>query len=217
MDKITLIEENKEQVADKKHSKIEIQDYLSIGYVILLILGVFHQTIYYKFLGVNILEYSSVLDVLISPISVIAGNLIMGVAIIFAVIVAIIYGKFLPKYHKNLAKKPKYQSGKNKEKIDKIIAQFESSNFSLFMMILMVFSVFIGLGVGSGVKIKKLINKEELELTHEILFEDGTKQKIKKIGKNSLYVFYVTKAKDEVSISPIDGNIKVIKKLKKEN
>jgi len=52
-----------------KNNNIAIQDYLSIGYVFMLILGIFHETIYYKFLGVNILEYSSVLDVLISPIS----------------------------------------------------------------------------------------------------------------------------------------------------
>ena len=37
------------------------------------------------------------------------------------------------------------------------------------------------------------------------------------LGKNSLYVFYVTQGNGEVSISPIDGNIKVIKKLKKED
>jgi len=35
------------------------------------------------------------------------------------------------------------------------------------------------------------------------------------LGKSSLYVFYITKGKGEVYISPIDGNIKIIKKLKK--
>jgi len=77
--------------------------------------------------------------------------------------------------------------------------------------------MFIGLAVGKGIKTKERINGEKLKLTHEILFEDGTKQQIKKLGKNSLYVFYVTNSKEEVSVSPIEGNIKTIKKLKIEN
>ena len=52
------MEDVKEPIA-KDESKYGIQDYLSIGYVFLLVLGVLHETIYYKFLGVNILEYSS--------------------------------------------------------------------------------------------------------------------------------------------------------------
>ncbi len=202
---------------DSSISGLGIQDSLSLGYVILLILGVIHETIYYKFLGVNILEYSSVLDVLISPVSVISGNLILGFAVIFCPLFALMYAKLLPKYYKWLAKKPKYQTGKNKDKLDKMSSQIDSKSFLIIMTIVFVFSMFIGLGIGRGSKIKDKITKSDITFSHVLIFEDGDTKEIKMLGKNSLYVFYVTKGNEEISISPIDGNIKTIKKLKKQN
>jgi len=124
--------ENTQEIVNKakNQSNINIQDYLSIGYVILLILGVFHETIYYKFLGINILEYSSVLDVLISPISVISGDLFLGLVVILCVGLAIAYAKLIPIYYKRLAKKPKYQSGKKKKNLINIILR-SNQNHSL--------------------------------------------------------------------------------------
>jgi len=197
----------------KEKSSLAIQDYLSLGYIYLLILGVFHETIYYNFLEINILEYSSVLDVLISPISVITGNLFLGTAIIFAVVIAYLYKIFLPRYYKFLGKKQKYQYGKKKIKLEKAIAGIQSSTFTIFMIGLMIFSVFIGMGIGRGTKTKGKINAEEIKLTHQLFFEDGTVQNIRMLGKNTLYVFYVTKSKEKVSIAPIDSNIKIIKKI----
>lgn len=202
---------------NKVKSNFEIQDYLSIGYIFLLILGVFYETIYYKFLGINILEYSSVLDVLISPVSVIAKTPFLLIIIIIAIVIGLIYAKFLPKYYKRLEKKEKYQSGKYKEKLDKASAQVESKQFSVIMPVVFVFSMFLGLGIGKGIKGKEKINSEEIKFTHELVFEDGVHQNIRMLGKNSLYIFYISKTKGELSISPIDGNIKTIKKLKKED
>ncbi len=205
-----------EKKANKDIENITVQDYLSIGYVFLLILGVFHETIYYKFIGVNILEYSSVLDVLISPISVIIGNLYLGLAVVVCVGIGIGYTKLLPIYYKWLGKKKKYQAGKNKEKLEQTSAKIKSKNFAVVMIVLYVFSMFIGLGVGRGSKTLSRIEEGDIKPTHELTFEDGGQHKIKMLGKNSLNVFYIIIGETEVSISPIEGNIKVIKKLKKE-
>ncbi len=59
--------------SENTNKVLVLQDYLSIGYLFILVLGVVQETIYYKFLGVNILDYSSILDVLIRPIAVILG------------------------------------------------------------------------------------------------------------------------------------------------
>lgn len=198
----------------KENKNIAVQDYLSIGYVFLLILGVFHETIYYKFLGINILEYSSVLDVLISPISVMTGNLYLGLAVLVCMGVGIAYAKLLPIYYKWLGKKKKYQIGKKKDKLEKATQKIKSKNFAVVLIAIYVFSMFISLGVGRGGKTLERINEDTIKHTHELVFEDGEQQKIKLLGKNSLYVFYITEGKGAVSISPIDGNIKVIKKLK---
>lgn len=210
--------EDVKEVIEKKASNLGIQDYLSLGYVFLLILGVLHQTIYFKFLDINILEYSSVLDVLISPISVITSDLKLIVGFVICIVFAIGYAKLLPKYYNWLSKKQKYQSGKKKEKLDKVRNSLKSNSkqFVLFMISLYIIGLFIGFGVGRGGKTKKRIEKGDIKITHQITFEDGQTQNIKMLGKNSLYVFFVTKNDKEITIAPIDGNIKLIKKLKKE-
>lgn len=85
---------------NQTQSSLTIQDYLSIGYVFLLVLGVFHETIYYKYLDVNILEYSSILDVLISPIALTFGNLFLLLMVLFVNLVGYGYFKLIPKYYK---------------------------------------------------------------------------------------------------------------------
>jgi uncharacterized membrane protein YbaN (DUF454 family) len=204
----------KSEIESKESSNLNLQDYLSLGYIFLLVLGVFHETIYYKFLDINILEYSSILDVLISPISVITGNLKLGLAVVFTLLLTYLLNMFMPKYYTYLSKKKKYQSGKNKFKVDKAMKSLKTNDFIIFMSVFMVFSVFIGMGFGRGMKEKRRLQNEDIKYTHELIFEDNQKEKIKMLGKNSLYVFYVNKTKGNVLISTIDGNIKTIKKLK---
>lgn len=208
-----IIEEPKPK---KTETNLGIQDYLSLGYIFLLILGVFHETIYYWFLGINILDYSSVLDVLISPISVLTGNLILALAVVICSLFGYFYMKLIPRYYKWLEKKKSYQSGKKKEKLEKAKAKLDSKNGPLFMAAFYVFSMFIGLAIGRGQKTLSRINEKDITLTHELTFEDGEQKTIKMLGKNSLYVFYVDQEGGDVSIAPIDGNIKVIKNLKKD-
>ncbi|MGJ8592314.1 MAG: hypothetical protein ACSHXF_07185 [Aquaticitalea sp.] len=206
-----------EIVIEKKPSPaLGLQDYLSIGYVFLLILGVCHETIYYKFLGINILDYSSVLDVLISPISVMSGNLLLGLAVLAVMLLGYGYVKLLPRYYKWLGTKKKYQEGKNKLKLEKANDMVKSKNGPLIMSSFYIFCVFIGLGIGRGQKVNRILDEKEITLTHIITFDSGDTQKIRMLGKNSLYVFYVTAAKEEVSIAPIEGNIKLFQKLKED-
>lgn len=207
---------NVKDIQKQKDSKYNLQDYLSLGYVYLLVLGVFNQAIYYKFLNINILEYSSILDVLISPISIITGDLKIAAALIFAVLLGLLYKIVLPKYYNWLSKKEKYNTGKNKEKIEKSLVGVKSNGFTFFIIGLMVFSVFIGLGTGRGSKVKNKIDNDEIKLSHEIIFQDNTSKHVTIVGKNSLNVFYVLKGKREVTIVPIEGNVKSIEKLKKE-
>ena len=84
------------------------------------------------------------------------------------------------------------------------------------MIALYVIGGFVGFGVGRGGKTKKKIENNEIELTHQLTFDDGKIENIKMLGKNSLYIFFVTKNEKEVKIAPIDGNIKLITNLKEE-
>lgn len=203
-------------VANKLTNGLALQDYLSIGYVFLLVVGVCHESIYYKFLGINILEYSSILDVLISPIALILGNFILGLAVVIAMLLAYGYMKLLPIYYNWLGTKKKYQEGKNKLRLEKIRASLNNKFGSLILIALYVFALFIGLGIGSGKKTKAKIDKGDFELTHLVTFTNGEQHKVKMLGKNSSYVFYVTKEMKETSIAPIESNIHLIQNLKKD-
>jgi hypothetical protein len=185
--------------------------------VFLLILGVCHETIYYKFLGVNILDYSSILDVLISPVAVMFGNLFLGLAVVVVIILGYGYMKLLPRYYKWLGTKKKYQEGKHKLKLEKANEMLKGKNGPLIMSAFYVFCLFIGLGIGRGHKTMQKIDENDVKLSHIVTFEDGEQQKIKMLGKNSLYVFYIAGGNEEVSIAPIDGNIKLIQKLKTDD
>jgi len=209
--------ENIQEPITKNESKLSLQDYLSIGYVFLLILGVLHEVVYYKFLGVNILEYSSILDVLISPIAVIAGDLKLLIAIIICIVLAVVYAKLLPKYYTWLSKKEKYQSGKKKAKLEKTLNSFKSSSKQLVIIMIGLYIIggFIGFGIGRGGKMKKRIENGKIKITHQLTFESGENHNIKMLGKNSLYVFYVKENEKDILISPIEGTIKIIKIIKK--
>lgn len=201
---------------NKKEAKYNLQDYMSIGYVFLLILGVINQAIYYGFLGVNIFEYTSVLDVLLSPVAVISGHWIMPVAFLVLIPLMIGYFKLMHWYYKKISKKEKYQSGKKKEKIDKILNSFNKEYAFIPFILMMIICMFLGFGVGGGFKTKEKIQSLDYKYSHQLIFEDGEAKNVKIVGKNSLYVFYITKEENGVLISPIDGNIKTIKKLPKK-
>jgi len=211
------MEKSMEQKIDTSLSKYSMQDYMSIGYVVLLILGVISQTIYYGFLGINIFNYTSVLDVLLSPISILMDNWIIAVVFIIVLILSVPYFKLMKKYYSKLAKKEKYQTGKNKVKIDKMLTYFNKKHAIIPFLLYMIVSMYVGFGLGGGGKIKNRINNFDYDYSHQIVFEDGEKKEVKIIGKNSLYIFYVTKKETNINIVPIDSNIKLIKKLKKKD
>jgi len=109
------------ETTEQSVTNYSIQDYMSIGYLFLLVLGVANQAIFYGLLGVNIFEYTSVLDVLLSPLAVISSHWLMPVVLAVLIPLMIGYFKLLNWYYTKLSKKEKYQSGKKKEKIDKIL------------------------------------------------------------------------------------------------
>jgi hypothetical protein len=111
-----------------ENSGFQIQEALSLGYVYLLILGIIHNAIYYNMLGVNYLEYSSILDVLISPVSVITSSLKSSIAFVAIILLSFIYVKILiPLLVKWRKKQKKYQQGEPLEKIQKLDEFWRSS------------------------------------------------------------------------------------------
>lgn len=189
----------------------EIQGILSIGYLYLILMGILNQTLYYNQLGIDILEYSTILDVLISPIAKIA-NKTSGTLFFLSLI---IISFFLPSYlskHKDKAwfhssfKLPSYS---DKEEVESsLLKKF------LFLSALALFGFFIGSGVGGGYKVSNKIAANEIEYNDNLTLMSGETYPVAILGKNSAYLFYLTKESKTVKVTPISGTVKSIEEIK---
>lgn len=185
----------------------EIQGILSIGYIFLILMGILNETLYYNQLGIEILTYSSILDVLISPISSLTTS-ISGFGL-FIFFLLLIFG--LPNY---LAEQSPDHWLKKTFKFEQELSKKEAKNAItqtfIFMFSLGLIGFYVGTGIGKGVNLKKKMANNELTYEDHLVFLGGDSEKVEIIGKNSAYVFYLSKDNDVVKVTPISGTLKSI-------
>jgi len=192
-----------ENKTEKQESNTSLQDYLSLGYLYLLILGVFHEMIFYGFLDINILSYSSVVDILLSPLVFLGDNLKLVGGLIISGVVLYYMMPYLNKWNKAYSKK------KEGEEVE-----FIGAAAFMFLYALMLAGFFVGAAIGDGPGVKREIKNGDFKLTHELTFSDDSKTLVGKIRNNSQYIFYVEEDATKISISPINGTIKKIEPIK---
>lgn len=188
----------------------EAQGILSVGYIYLIVMGILNQTLFYGQLGVNILNYSSILDVLISPIAKITSSL-LGTAIM-CIILLVTFN--LPRI---LAKQKDKNWLKNSFNLNPnaTTKEVEGTFTRTFLILISVglLGFFVGSGIGGGKKLSLKIKNGELEYNDELVFINGDFSKVEIIGKNSSYIFYLEKGMENVKTSPIEGILKSIKEV----
>ncbi|CAM4241091.1 hypothetical protein [Flavobacterium terrigena] len=190
----------------------KIQTLLPLGYLYLVILGIIKETAFFYQLDINILKYSSIMDVLISPIATLTSNPIVFIIITIILISSFYLPDFLFKNdHKNWVRKI-FELKKTKTDL----GNDEIKNYYLFISIkfLAVFllSVYLGYGVGEGYTISNRIKDNKLKYEHKLNYATGESEIVSLLETNSLYYFYVEKGKQSVKIAPIGGikNIEII-------
>jgi len=199
--------------SDSNQLKIRsIQEYLSLGYLFLIILGVIRDSVFYGFLDINIIRYSSIFDILLSPVAYITNGIIGPVFLIFAILM-VYWFQQSPKIHKKYREKNWYKKVYNVEKLDKKFSKPQSADQLVFLLAAFIFFFYLGTGLGSGAKYSEQLDNAELEMGHKIVFQDKEELKVNMIGHNSLYVFYVVEKGTQVRITPVQENIKSIEKL----
>jgi len=189
--------------------KGSIQEYIYLSYLYLLIVGTLSYSIYYAFLGINIIKYSTVLDILLSPIVILTENikipLFMGG---YLLLILLLIWWLQKRIKKNLKKEV---SEKKELKLQK---QYASLQYIKFLIpIIGTLGFYIGYALGGGYKTNNNIQNGDFKVNKLIEFTDGNMQKVKLIELNSQYIFYVLENEKKVSISPISGNIKTIHNL----
>lgn len=186
----------------------QFQDYLSFGYIYLLLLGIVSDSIYYGMVGINVISYSTILDVLLSPIVRLTDNIVLPAIIIVLPVIGYFYVKLIVFLEKRKHEKMK----KNDNSSQKIKLQQLSMRTVWFAFTcLIIFTTFMGYGVGGGSKQREYLETGEFKTNKVLEFQDGRTEAVRVIGNNSEYVFYLEVGKDTVSVSPIKDNIRVIR------
>ena len=186
-----------------------VQRTLPFGYLFLVVLGIIKESIYYYKVGINILKYSNIMDVLISPIADLTSTPIILFGFTILILILSLASLLISKnFNKDWLKK-KISSTKPLSDITEkdVSAHFGKYFISMFAFCLLCF--FLGLGLGSGSKVASKISKNELKYDYEITFGDDQTKEIYLIGSNSSYYFYVEKGNKNVKIAPV-GAIKSV-------
>lgn len=185
----------------------EIQGFLSVGYIYLIVMGILNETFYYNQIGIDILNYSSILDVLISPISKLTSSILSIVIFITIIFIAIKLPKLLAeKKEKNWFKKSfkQYTNLNAKEIEDSLLKSF------LFILAIGLLGFFVGTGIGKGFRMSKKIEEGKIKYNDKLNFITGDVSNVKILGTNSSYIFYVSNKTKTVRITPIEGIVKSI-------
>lgn len=185
-----------------------IADYLSLGYLYLLLLGVASDSIYYGLLGINIISYSSVLDVLLSPITHLTSNLKFPVVVI--VIPAVMFAWLKLSFWFYNRRRAPDQRVKELNMLGKMVSLQRAW---LILSAWVVFGMFIGFGLGGGRTLQNKLAAGDMDADRRIIFQDNLSEEVKWIGNNSTYAFYVRAGEKTVTVSPIQNNLRAITKI----
>lgn len=184
-----------------------LADYFSLGYLYLLILGVTGDSIYYGRLGVNIISYSSVLDVLLGPITHLTGSLIFPLVVV--AIPAAIYGQLRLSLWVTNRKRPPAEHVRTLQVMGRPVTL---EKFWLGLSAWVVLAAFVGFAFGGSQSELRAIAEEELRVNRVITLMDHTAEEVRWIGNNSNYAFYVRPGEREVTVAPTFNNLRSIKR-----
>jgi len=188
-------------------------NYLPLGYLYLVIVGILKETVYFYQLGINILKYSSIMDVLLSPVATFTSH-----PVIFITITSVfVFCYYLPSILYNHGHKKWVQKAFELKKTKAGPTDTEIKNYYLFVAIkslaIGLLSIYLGYGTTEGYFISKRIKNNKLRYDYNLNYNTGDSENIALLEANSLYYFYIAKGGKSIKIAPISGvkNIELIK------
>ncbi len=181
-----------------------LERYLPFGYAFLVIMGIIKESVKFYQLGINILDFSSITDILMSPIA----TLTMHPLIFCVVMITMTFGYYYPIFiQKHLHKKwvQKSINLKNMENMSSAEVNDFLSKKSVQLATTLVLSMFLGLGFGQGMITKEQILNDEFKYRNTLTYSSGENEEIALIHSNSQYYFYLPKGSKKIQITPISS------------
>ena len=185
-----------------------IQKLLPLGYFFLVVLGILKESVFYYQIGINILKYSTIMDILISPIATLTAHPIILVAFLILVLGSYAFPILIANQsHKKWVQKLSFQ--KDKEALgDQEVGKHLTEKFIKLLAVVLL-SFFLGIGIGEGLGLTEKIMIDKLEYGRKLTYNTGESEEIYLISLNSVYYFYLSKGNKSIKIAPI-GAIKYI-------
>lgn len=191
----------------------KFQNLLPLGYLFLVMLGIIKETVYFHQIGINILKYSSIMDILISPIATLTSQpIVFGAIIMIFVFHFYLPGLLFKNRHKKWIHKSfeldKIKEGSSDEEVKNHLVNLAVRTLSMVLL-----SFFLGFGFAEGLDISSRIKNDKLKYDYKLNYNSGESEEVSILGSNSLYYFYMSKGNKAIKIAPI-GTIKDIEMIK---
>jgi hypothetical protein len=188
---------------NKLFKDLGLQDYITIGYLYFVLLGVINIVIYYSSFNINIFDYIAITDILLAPINM----LFLDYNLTLMIIIVIGMLAYLLKY---LFSGINILLEKIANKFDKPIKEIVYQPVIAFIILFSY--VFLFLTEDMTKSVNERVKNKTYRLNTQLTFTDNTQKYVHVIATTSLYIFYVEKGESVVNVMPIGGNIKSIKK-----
>lgn len=183
-----------------------LQKLLPYGYLFLVVMGILKESIFYYQIGINILKYTTIMDVLISPVATLTSHPVVLIVTTGFIILAYAYPTYLAKRRDK--KWAQNLSGlKNPETLSEEEVGNHFSKLFTIVFAIGLLSLFLGIGLGQGKNLSKHISNNELAYDRKLNYSNGESEDIYLIGTNSIYYFYLSKGNSSIKVAAI-GAIK---------
>jgi len=183
---------------------------LPFGYLFLVIMGILKESVFYYQININILKYSTIMDILISPIATLTAHPVILIALIVIVVFSFAFPSFLSKQaNKNKRWAFQMASLKGHENMSKEAIENHFTNMFVKFLAMMLLSFFVGIGWGEGIGLTRKIRENKLKYDYKLNYGDDSFEQVHLIGSNSMYYIYLAKGNKTIKIAPL-GSIKSI-------
>jgi hypothetical protein len=191
---------------NKSLKELGIQDYITLGYLYLVVIGVVNIVIYYSSFNINIFDYIAITDILLAPINMLFLNYKFTAMLMIALAVVSYLSKFVVLGINKLIEGTAHRFNTSVKNIA----------FSPILVFILLFSyIFLLLSINMADGVNTKVKNKTYRLNTTLTFADNTQKDVYVIATTSIYVFYVEKGEDVVTITPISGNVKSIKDIKR--
>lgn len=183
----------------------KIQNLLPLGYLFLVILGVVKESIFYYQIGINIIRYSSIMDILISPIATITSH---PVIFIFIIVLFIFYFNLPKILLQNEDKKGLHKlfGSKNiKTELSENKRLENYNNLAIESLSVFLISIFLGYGLADGRFTSENIKNNKISYAYKLNFSDEKSENVYIIGSNTAYYFYLSEGSPTIKIAPVNS------------